>query len=685
MTEDQPALIINVSLLPADRDYDEVVTFLGRPYRIRRLGTDGDVTAARYLVQRWDGEAAAIAVTGIRDARTMGLYDGELAAVERIMAAAATSPVTDGHALRDVLQEWAIRRVHAQMPGYFANARVAVLGGPNHTRSVRALREHTANVEYSDPLLRLDLPSRLHANAVLGLAADLAAVPLRRVPTPLLAPAQGPVRTLRRVLTRPAAPDCHVVVGTYDELVSFGPEDLTGKTVISSAISEDRLAHLASRGVDMVLDYTPQPFGVTVPAAVLEALMLAATGTAPDGLTNDDLLDMILAAELEPRILQPNGPRRRSRFAFVIHPLSQKHFSSVEPLASIARVSPPRVMDAVEKAVAYLPPMTYSRVTGITSPTGAEAEGWLITVGGTPRELMAHSPEFTYSRLLDAAETARRLGAQVMGLGAFTKVVGDAGVTVAKQAPLPVTTGNSYSASGALWAAHEAVRRLGIAEIDDRGRIRGTAMVVGATGAIGSVCARLLAMSCDELWLVSPETAKLLALKDDIERQSPRAAIRIAGTPADHLGAMDVIVTATSGAGKRVLDIMAVKPGCVITDVARPLDLSAEDVARRPDVLVIESGEIRLPGDVRMKGVGLPDGVAYACMAETIVLALEGRYESFTVGRNIEWEKVKEIYQLGLKHGMSLATISGVNGVYTDADIARVRTLALAARAAAGR
>ncbi len=82
-----------------------------------------------------------------------------------------------------------------------------------------------------------------------------------------------------------------------------------------------------------------------------------------------------------------------------------------------------------------------------------------------------------------------------------------------------------------------------------------------------------------------------------------------------------------------------------------------------------------------MKGIGLPGGVVYACLAETIVLALEGRFENFTVGRNIEWEKVKEIYRLGLKHGMQLAAISGVNGVYTDEDIARIRELALAKRA----
>ena len=81
-----------------------------------------------------------------------------------------------------------------------------------------------------------------------------------------------------------------------------------------------------------------------------------------------------------------------------------------------------------------------------------------------------------------------------------------------------------------------------------------------------------------------------------------------------------------------------------------------------------------------MKNIGLPPNVAYACLAETIVLALEGRFENFTVGRGIEWEKVREIYKLGLKHGMQLAEISGVNGPYSDEDIARVRDLALAAR-----
>jgi hypothetical protein len=73
-----------------------------------------------------------------------------------------------------------------------------------------------------------------------------------------------------------------------------------------------------------------------------------------------------------------------------------------------------------------------------------------------------------------------------------------------------------------------------------------------------------------------------------------------------------------------------------------------------------------------MRDIGLPPGVVYAGLAETITLALEGRFEVFTVGASPQWDKVREIYRLGLKHGMQLAAISGVDGIYSEEEIARV-------------
>jgi hypothetical protein len=206
-------------------------------------------------------------------------------------------------------------------------------------------------------------------------------------------------------------------------------------------------------------------------------------------------------------------------------------------------------------------------------------------------------------------------------------------------------------------------------------------MVIGASGSIGSVSARLLAMAFDEVVIAGRDIGKLEQLKASILEDTPDANVICSTDYESLLGDMDMIVTSTSGAGKKILDITKVKPGCVITDVARPLDLPPEEVAKRPDVLVIESGEIDLPTKVKgLKSIGLPPNVVYACLAETIVLALEGRFEVFTVGRDTEWEKVKEIYKLGLRHGMKLAAISGVKGVFTDDDIARVVALAKEAR-----
>jgi predicted amino acid dehydrogenase len=671
--------VVNVTFQGDEWDYDEAVSLGRHHFRLVRVGTSGDAAVAAGLVRRWSNDADAIAVSGIPEARAAGLVTGRIEDLQRVAAITAPVPVRDGSLVTDILQEWAIRRVEAEMPGYFANARVVVVGRTTHERTVAVLHEFTDNIVFDDPGRDLVLPGPLKSNPVSATAAGIGEFAWRQVPGFVKGRVPGPFGWVSDKVAHLASGDADVFIGSFPELMRFGLPDLSGKAVITGNVSEDRLATLGEMGADLVVDVTPQPFDVVVVPAMYEA-MAAATLPAGTELTTQHLAELIEDGELESRLLWPHGRRRKSRFAFVIHPLSTEYFKNVQPLGQITSI--PGMTQVVEKSIAYIPPLVYSHVTGIVSATGDSAEGWLITVGGTPRQMLAHPPEFTYSRLLEAAELSRRLGAQIMGLGAFTKVVGDAGVTVAKQARLPVTTGNSYSASGALWAAHEAVRRLGIAQVDDDGTIRGKSMVVGASGAIGSACARLLALASDELWLVSPETAKLFQLKQDIERDHPRATVHVATDPSAALSEVDVIVTATSAAGNKVLDIMRVKPGCVITDVARPLDMSAEDIAKRPDVLVIESGEIELPGEVRMKSIGLPGCVAYACLAETIVLALEGRYENFTVGRNISWPKVKEIYRLGLKHGMKLATISGVNGPYTDEDFDRVRAAALAARAA---
>ncbi len=673
--------VVGISLGAGDQDFEFGTRFLGHRINVRRLGTNGSAATAVKLLKHWQQHADTIGLGVVKDSYAVGARRYVDKDSARMKGAVTRIPVTTGGRLSDILQEWALRHVQNKLGHYFNNAKVLFFSGMTNYKLALAMSEYTQNLEFADPLLQLGVPKMLTSLDMLELYASGAHYVTDLTPDALMASA--PVREWTRFLLRSAMREATVIVAPVHALDGIGARELRGKTIITSTVNERRIAQFRKKGVHMVVDGAPEMCGHVVGPSVLDAMIIAATQKNPDDILEDDYLEIITNLQLEPRIIYPNGVRRVNRFAFVIHPLSQEYFKNVKPIELLSRVSPPILMDTLERAMAYAPPFVYSKVTGIRSPDGTEAEGWLISVGGTPKEIMRHSPEFTYRRLLDAARMAKGLGAQIMGLGAFTKVVGDAGLTVARRAPLPITTGNSYSASGALWAAHDAVLRLGLVPMPKRGdKVRFKAMVVGATGAIGSVCARLLAMVAEEVYLVSPETAKLLSLKESILKESPDARLFLSSRADKDIAGMDMIVTATSGAGKKILDIMKVKPGCVITDVARPLDLPPAEVARRPDVLVIESGEIQLPGDVAMKNIGLPNGVAYACLAETIVLALEGKFENFTVGRNIEWEKVREIYRLGRKHGMKLAAISGVNGPFSDADIDRVRTLALAARAA---
>lgn len=671
--------VVSISLGPARLDYDLETEFLGQKIRVIRIGTDGSVDRAEAAIREWEPRADIIGLGMVQDHYQVGTHTITHDETRRLEEAVQSVPVTTGATLRGILQDWAVRHAQLELEHCFNNAKVLFLNGQANFRPARVFTEYTENLFFADPVTQLGVPKMLTSLDAL----ETYATGTGYLQSWNIGDTVGKLPVARNVtdyVVRKGAQNADVIAARYNELEEMGLEELAGKTVLTSSISDERLKELGDRGVNVVIDYTPQMFNETVGINVVEAMILAALERSPSEITHDDYLEIITNEGIEPRILYPSGYKRISRFAFVIHPLSQQYFRNAKPLDMMANYAPKAFMNSVEKVMAYSPPFVYSKVSGIKSPTGAEAEGWLITVGGTPKEIMSHSPEFTYRRLLAAARLAKRLGAQIMGLGAFTKVVGDAGLTVSKRSPLPITTGNSYSASGALWAAHEALKKLGLVEIGENNKARAKAMVVGATGSIGAVCARLLAKAVDEVYIVARESARLLALKESIMKETPEANIHVTSNPNKYLGEMDMIVTSTSGAGKRILDIMEVKPGCVITDVARPLDIPPEDVAKRPDVLVIESGEVELPGDVRMKNIGLPPKVAYACLAETIVLALEGRYETFTVGREIEWEKVREIYQLGLKHGMKLASISGVNGVYTDEDFDRVRTLAMEKR-----
>lgn len=349
-------------------------------------------------------------------------------------------------------------------------------------------------------------------------------------------------------------------------------------------------------------------------------------------------------------------------FAFIIHPVNPKR-DVQRKFPWLGKVLPEGAIHFLSR---YFPPVYISHITGITSQeTGKEIEGWFIACPLTPRQMVSLPAEVVYQKVIQTGKLAQSLGAKVLGLGGFTSVVGDGGVTIASHLDMPVTTGDSYTVFVAVEATLKAAQRMGI---DPQ---QGTAAVVGATGSIGRVCAQLMAAEVDHLILVGRRIEAL---------QQVEALIRAAGhtnvslsTDMRSLRQADMVVTVTN-AIQAVIDPEHLKSGTVVCDVARPRDVSRQVVEERDDILVIEGGMVKVPGPVDFHfDFGFPPGMAFACMAETITLALEGLYDSYTLGKEITPAQVQTMGDIATRHGFQVSGFRSFELAVTDERIAQIQ------------
>jgi len=362
-------------------------------------------------------------------------------------------------------------------------------------------------------------------------------------------------------------------------------------------------------------------------------------------------------------------------FCFVIHPVSFDDVVRYEPDAA-AKGRP-----IVAKILEWMPAYAVAHLTGIRTPQGRETEGWFVAAPLLPAQMLELPREKVYERILRAIEIGRELGAEIAGLGAFTGVVGDAGITLAERAPIPVTTGNSLTIAAGVRSLFRGASEMGIDPA------AATAVIVGATGSIGSACVALVAARVKRLIMVARNETRLRKLQAALAPALP-CETSISLDIATAVRSADLILTATSST-QDVIEPEDLRSGAVVCELSLPHDVSRRVATERPDVLVIEGGNMRVPGDLRAMRVreperafdlNLPRGTLLACMSETAVLALENRCESYTLGRGIDLHKVREIDELALRNGFTLGDMRAFDTAITREKIAAVRACAAARR-----
>lgn len=307
----------------------------------------------------------------------------------------------------------------------------------------------------------------------------------------------------------------------------------------------------------------------------------------------------------------PGQPRHP--VAFLIHPRT-------DVARDLGGVCPP--LGWVPNAV-YEGLMRRVRLPSVVTGTLRHADapgfraGWLITVPLTPSELLSGSRRVR--GMVDRAVShARELGARTVGLGALTAPATAGGAALRQRQDIGITNGNAFTAA----VMFQGVLRL-LRQCAPDARVA----VVGASGSVGTPLTGLLArQTANPLLLLARSQRRLDALAGTLE--PGRAGL---STTLDDLRHADVVVLLTS-APDALLESRHLKMGATVLDGTQPRNTRPELLLARPDVRIVDGGLVSVPGVVRRGYIGLPPGVAYACLAETLLLGLAGHQGHFGLG-----------------------------------------------------
>ena len=348
------------------------------------------------------------------------------------------------------------------------------------------------------------------------------------------------------------------------------------------------------------------------------------------------------------------------RLAVLGHQEDWQQISAIVHGLRPAKMAPVSI-DDLRTIIPWIPPRTVSRFSIHAERQRSAMDAVFIDTFLTPDDLGRRPSRQTLDRIKAGIMAAEREGAALITLGGFTSILFESDRT-AWDCGTAVTTGNTLTAALIVEGVKRAVSLL------ERNLEDEEVLIIGASGDVGSACARALAGHVRKLVLAGRNASRL---------QAEAAALAAAGpvtwsTDTDReLGAATLIVAAASTPAP-MFKSGGCHPEAIICDAGYPKNISTGkgDRGRRlfwGGLGQISGGFKSADGMLeRFYGFPVPE-VAHGCILEGAVLALAGRFESFSRGRGrIRPDSMIEILRLATEQGVGVAPLFNGNGLWPE-------------------
>lgn len=272
--------VLSVSIGSSKRDHTVDVELFGEPFRISRVGTDGDMDRAEALLREKDGSVDAFGLGGIDLYLTAAGRDYHFRDGRRFGSAVSRTPLLDGSGLKGAVEADVVRHMVEDLGLLLRGKRVLVTSAVDRWGMTEGFFDAGCEVVAADLLFALGVPVMLKTRRSLEATVRMVAPVAVQLPFAWLYEAEADHETAVQAESKHAAlyRSADIIAGDFKYVRKYMPADMRGTWVVTNTTTAEDVEFLRERGVDLLVTSTPRLEGRSFGTNVIEATMVALEG-----------------------------------------------------------------------------------------------------------------------------------------------------------------------------------------------------------------------------------------------------------------------------------------------------------------------------------------------------------------------------------------------------------------------
>ena len=274
---------------------------MGQRFSVERIGTDGDMGKMIRFIRENDGKVDAFGLGG------MDLYIQAvdrrytLREAQKVANAAKITPIVDGSGLKNTLERRVVEYLFKETDLFSERKKVLVICAMDRFGLAHSLEQAGCDMRYGDVAYILNVPYLLKTLSSLAFIARLLVPVIRLLPMSMIYPTGKKQETVKPRYPR-FFMEADVIAGDFHFIRRYMPPELPGKVIITNTVTSDDLEMLRHKGVRTLVTTTPEIEGRSFGTNVMEALLVAFTGSKKE-LKPQEYYLLLKELDLKPRIV----------------------------------------------------------------------------------------------------------------------------------------------------------------------------------------------------------------------------------------------------------------------------------------------------------------------------------------------------------------------------------------------